>query len=194
MIYNYHTHTHLCGHACGSEEEYVIRAIDGGIKYMGFSDHAPLKLSDGSESGYRVFISDVKQYVDTVRDLREKYKDKIDIKIGFEMEYYPELFDAMLRDAVSYGAEYLILGQHFLYADYAYSGNVGDDESLLALYVDRVIGAMESGAFSYVAHPDITRFSGNPEIYEKERRRLCEASRKTGIPLEINFLSSIQSQ
>ncbi|MBQ7793091.1 MAG: hypothetical protein IJ366_01090 [Clostridia bacterium] len=46
--------------------------------------------------------------------LKEKYKDEIDIKIGFEIEYYPDEFNNMLKNAIDLGAEYLILGQHFL--------------------------------------------------------------------------------
>ena len=62
MEYNYHTHTHRCSHASGTEEEYVKRAVENGIKYMGFSDHVPLRFSDGTESGYRVPVSDAKEY------------------------------------------------------------------------------------------------------------------------------------
>ena len=41
FIYNYHTHTYRCGHAIGSDEEYVEAAIKAGYKVLGFSDHAP---------------------------------------------------------------------------------------------------------------------------------------------------------
>ena len=38
MIANYHTHTWRCRHADGTEREYVERAIEGGLKILGFSD------------------------------------------------------------------------------------------------------------------------------------------------------------
>ena len=41
MQENYHTHTYRCRHAIGSEEEYIRKAIDGGLKVLGFSDHTP---------------------------------------------------------------------------------------------------------------------------------------------------------
>ncbi len=37
---NYHTHTARCGHAIGTDEEYVQTAIQAGLKTLGFSDHA----------------------------------------------------------------------------------------------------------------------------------------------------------
>ena len=33
MDYNYHTHTHRCHHATGEMEEYIVRAMENGIKY-----------------------------------------------------------------------------------------------------------------------------------------------------------------
>ena len=75
----------------------------------------PYICTDGYESGYRVPVKEAKEYVMEISLLREKYKGEIDIKIGFEMEYYPKHFKKMLESAIEYGAEYLILGQHFVF-------------------------------------------------------------------------------
>lgn len=114
MNYNLHTHTYLSHHASGTPEEYVLRAIDGGIKYMGFSDHFPWMCADGIKSTFRVDVEDASAYIGEVLRLKEKYKDKIEIHLGFEMEYYPENFSKMLENARAYGAEYLICGEHFV--------------------------------------------------------------------------------
>ncbi len=191
MIYNYHTHTYRCSHASGTPEEYIKRAIDCGIKHMGFSDHIPFTFPDGYESYYRVPMAEVGDYVSELLTLREKYKDKIDIKIGFEMEYYPSHFDNMLKNAIEFGAEYLILGEHFL-GDEHPSGTPATIpyESVDALkeYVSNVVSGIKSGVFTYVAHPDILNFTGDNKAYEKEMRKICVASRECDIPLEINFL------
>lgn len=192
MNYNYHTHTYRCNHATGTEEEYINRAIECGIKYMGFADHVPLKFSDGYETPFRVPVAKAREYVETLSKLREKYKDKIDIKIGFEMEYYPEIFDTMLKDVISYGAEYLILGAHFANSEYPqkleHSANASDSVEKLKTYVERVVEGMKTGVFTYVAHPDMINFTGDVSVYSQEMRKICKASKKTGIPLEINCL------
>ena len=41
MKVNLHTHTYRCGHAEGTEEEYVLAAIENGYVKLGFSDHTP---------------------------------------------------------------------------------------------------------------------------------------------------------
>ncbi len=190
MNYNYHTHTFRCNHATGTEEEYIKTAIKGGIKYMGFSDHAPFKLPCGYESLYRVPQALAKDYIDTVSELREKYKQQIDIKIGFEMEYYPDYFETMLKNVIDFGAEYLILGQHFVNDEYpnGISSSSAKAEEHLIAYANLVIEGIKTGCFTYVCHPDVIGFNGEDSVYEREMRRICVASREYNIPLEINFL------
>lgn len=191
MTYNYHTHTARCNHASGTEEEYILRAIEGGITHMGFSDHAPYIFPDGYESYYRVPEAQVQDYFSVLNALRDKYKHQLDLKIGFEMEYYPSFFEDMYAKAISYGCEYLVLGQHFSgdeRPDGFYVANPTQDASLLREYVSNVLEAMNTGVFSYVAHPDLFNFTGEEAVYEQEMRRLCAAAREQNIPLEINFL------
>jgi len=195
MDYNYHTHTYRCRHAKDKDEEYVLRAIDGGIKHMGFSDHAPFVFKEG-EADYRIPVDEVEGYFSSLSALREKYRDKISIKIGLEMEYYPALFDKMLEFAKKCGAEYLLLGQHQLASTTLAEDKLGATPSVtptenaddLKLYVNSVISAMQSGAFSYVCHPDIIRFVGDADVYREEMMKMCLESKRLGIPLEINFL------
>ena len=190
MDYNFHTHTTRCHHATGSDEEYINRAIEAGIKHLGFSDHAPFVFPDGFENFYRVQMCDSRGYVEDLCNLREKYKDKIQISIGFEMEYYPAYFNDMFNIARNLGAEYLILGQHFIlneHPDGIGSGGPTDNAEHLKIYVDEVIEAMKTGVFSYVAHPDIMCFTGDGELYYREIKRLCLAAKELNIPLEINL-------
>ncbi len=192
MKYNYHTHTFRCHHASGTEEEYVQRAIQGGVTHMGFSDHFPFRFPNGLESSYRVSVSEVPLYRAAIDRLRQKYKDQIEIHIGFEMEYYPEFFEEMRQNAIDYGAEYLILGQHFskpeCYPDALGSTWEDKPHEALAVYASLVVDAIHTGVFTYVAHPDICTFTGDPAYYDREMRKICIAARECNVPLEINFL------
>ena len=67
------------------------------------------------------------------------------------------------------------------------AGGPTDSAEHLRIYVDEVIEAIGTGVFSYVAHPDLMAFVGDKEIYKREITRLCLASRKLKIPLEINL-------
>ena len=109
MNYNYHTHTSLCNHATGEITEYIQNAIDGGIIHMGFSDHVPYPFDDEGCRGTRMLSSEALEYVAGIRRLRELYKNKIDIKIGFEMEYFPDKFPSMLEYVKNIGADIRVL-------------------------------------------------------------------------------------
>ena len=121
-MFNLHTHTYRCHHAKGTDEEYVIKAIENGYDLIGFSDHAPYLFPNGYVSSFRMLPSDAQNYADSIKELREKYKVKIDIKLGFELEYYPRLIDREIEFLKSLDYDYLILGQHYVdneYEDYA---------------------------------------------------------------------------
>ena len=189
MNYNYHTHTTFCGHATGKISEYIQKAVENGIIHMGFSDHTPYFFADDKATGKIITSTEAKEYVASVRRMRELYKNKIDIKIGFEMEYYPDKFRDMLAFVKNLGAEYLILGQHYMKGIFTGGYHVingkATDEDLIN-YVSDIITAMESGVFTYVAHPDMINYLGDESLYEKEMRKLCIASKRTNTPLEIN--------
>lgn len=191
MLYNYHTHTFRCGHATGEDEEYVKNAIRFGVQKMGFSDHGPFRHENGFELGHRVPAALAEDYIASIRALREKYKNEIEIHIGFEAEYCPKYFDKMLAYWKKLGAEYLILGNHLLGDELngcIFSVHKDESEEKLVSYVDCTIEGMKTGVFSYVAHPDVINFSGANERYDAEMRRLAEASKQTGIPVEVNCL------
>ena len=191
MDYNYHTHTVYCGHATDSAEDYIHCAIEGGIRYMGFSDHAPFRYPDGFESTLRVPTAQGKNYFEELSALREKYKNQIKLHIGFELEYYPEYFDDMLKTVKDCGAEYLLLGQHYVKPEHPDGVHVIEKDyefEHLRAYVKAVLAGMETGVFTYVAHPDMYNFIGDNLLYREEMRKICIASRTMNLPLELNLL------
>lgn len=189
MLANYHTHTYRCNHAVGEDREYVESAIARGLQVLGFSDHVPMPFPDGHEPWNRVPFRLLDDYVNSVLALRKEYKDDILIRLGFEAEYYPDLFEAMLEVLGPYPVDYLLLGQHFNDSrETVYNPSMAQGRAALTRYVDMVIEGMETGAFTYVAHPDLICFEGPEKVYRREMTRLCERAKALDIPLEINML------
>ncbi len=191
MDYNFHAHTPLCRHATGTEREYIEAAIAAGIKHWGFSEHIPFIFPNGKENSYRVPMVEAKDYINTVNKLKMEHKDKINIHLGFEMEYYPEHFEEMVENARRWGAEYLILGQHSVGSEpdfFFWSTERTENLEYLKDYVSRVIAAIKSGVITYVAHPDMFNFVGDDDIYNEEMIKILKAAEKYNVPLEINFL------
>lgn len=192
MIANYHTHTWRCNHAIGREEDYVRNAIDRGFEILGFSDHTPYLFPEGYYSNFRMLPDQLKGYCRTVRQLQERYTDQIQIPLGLEVEYYPGFFPKLLPMLQEAGIEYMLLGQHFVGDEINehYSGRPTADVSILKKYCGQARDAMQTGLFTYLAHPDLIHFKGDEIIYREQMRGVCQEARSCGIPLELNMLGS----
>lgn len=190
MYANYHTHTYLSNHATGTPRDYVESALADGTKLLGFSDHVPYPFSNGHHSGFRVAVADTEKYTAEIATLRDAYADHIRIFIGYEAEYFPNEFAAMLANIRRFDCDYLILGQHYTNNEYdgTYVYRLTEDRTMLTHYVDQAITAMETELFTYIAHPDIAFYRDDDSFYEAEMTRLCRAAKRLGIPLEINLL------
>ena len=188
--YNYHTHTVRCHHAVGTDEEYVLAAIDAGIKVLGFADHVfvPGIRDRRSRGDY----SELEGYIDSINALKAKYADQIEIHLGFEAEYVKAL-EGYYRELLDSGRiEYLIQGQHCTF-------NPARHTTLYYLqylsgkgmrrYVDDLIAGMESGLYSYVAHPDYFAHRIHPgkPLFDEYSREILSAAEALRIPLEINL-------
>ena len=156
MKYNYHTHTSRCFHAKGTDEEYVLAAIEAGFDEIGFADHTPWKFDTQFISNMRMHENQLADYCKSIKSLREKYKDKISIKLGLECEYFSKYLPWLKGVIDEHEIDYIILGHHFATDENCgvYNGCLNTPDGIYR-YRDDVVEAMESGLFSYVAHPDL---------------------------------------
>lgn len=194
---NFHTHTTRCRHASGTDKEYVEAAINAGIKILGFSDHTPYPTGTNFKSGMRISLDETDGYFSSISSLKKEYASDIKIYIGLEAEYFPEYFHKLTEYLKDYPLDYMILGEHFVPDEEHgfYVGGQFTDYAPLELYTKYVLEAMETGCFSYVAHPDLPYYIGNnsakllTETYEK----ICVKAKELNIPLEINCLGNSRS-
>ncbi|MBR5732287.1 MAG: histidinol-phosphatase [Lachnospiraceae bacterium] len=185
---NYHTHTVRCHHASGTEREYIEQAIAEGFEILGFSDHTPQPYPDSFVSRVRMTMDELEGYIDTLLALREEYKDRIRLLIGFEVEYTLKYFEPLMKELRNYPVDYIIQGQHYVPDEVEghYVGFKFDEEEKLKAYVDHTIEGMKTGLFTYLAHPDLANYIGDDDTYRKHMSRLVEAAVDLNIPLEIN--------
>lgn len=160
MLTNYHTHTTRCGHAEGTEEEYILTALRCGFKVLGFSDHTPWAYATpGFVSRIRMLPFQLDDYVLTLRRLRENYADKLHIRIGLEAEYFPAYLGWLREETERLDIEYLILGCHYDTTDEqdARASRFGGSPSTAhgRRYAEQVVEALETGLYRYLAHPDL---------------------------------------
>lgn len=191
MKYNYHTHTVRCHHAKGSDEDFVLAAIEAGFNEIGFADHSPWPYENGFASRIRMTADELEDYCSSINSLKKRYKDKINIRLGLECEYFPKYLPWLKEKIKKHGIDFIILGHHFCKDEpgQIYNGDIKTPEQLYT-YCDDIVNAMESGLFMYVAHPEIF-MRGYPVFDEHCRevsRRIIETAKKTNTPLEYNLL------
>ena len=186
---NYHTHTTRCKHAMGTEREYIEEAIRNGYKVLGFSDHVPQPFPEGYVSSIRMDMGQMDEYIETLLKLREEYKDRIRLLIGFEVEFFPKYFEKLMNELDKRpDIDYLILGQHSVEDEVegVYSGSPTTDVGGLSKYVDLCLTGLKTGRFFYLAHPDLIYFTGENPAYEYEMSKLIEYCVSEKVPLEFN--------
>lgn len=192
MIANYHTHTFRCGHSGDyQDEEFVLRAVGSGLRVLGFSDHTPWPYpGDFRRPNVRMDITELPGYLASVRGLREKYRDRLQIYAGLECEYFPA-YISWLRE-IRGQLDYLILGNHWGLSD-----EHGERYFSLATQPQEVdsyfrctIQGMETGLFTYVAHPDhvFANYAAFDSCCVDGSYALCRRARALELPLEYNLL------
>lgn len=190
MLANYHSHTVRCNHASGTEREYIEAAIAAGFKIYGVSDHVPQPYPDDYVSHIRMKMSEVENYTSTLVKLRDEYKDDIQILIGYEVEYTHKYFDKLLKHLRQFPLDYIIQGQHFAPDEITgfYSGAMTEDEQNLIDYAALTIEGMQTGYFSYLAHPDLINYVGDDNVFQMHMRPVIQTAIDMNIPLEVNML------
>ncbi|HNX16596.1 MAG TPA: histidinol-phosphatase [Bacilli bacterium] len=187
--YCFHTHTYRCGHAFGEDASFVQAALAQGMKELGFSDHVflPGRPQPGIRGDYQL----LGDYINSINSLKKKYAKEINIHLGFECEYFPEYVEYYRELKSKHHIEYLILGQHCFYDKEGFHWYLYENcpYERIKRYTDDLIKGMETGLFSYVAHPDIfvTPFRTFTMGCEECARRICKAAERLHIPLEINL-------
>ncbi len=109
MKTNYHTHSNFCD-GKASVEEMILDGIESGFDILGFSSHAAYPF----ESDWHIKLDKYDAYVSCVRSLAEKYKDKIQVMLGFEADYLPIILDPRPELYEKFGADYLIGSVHYV--------------------------------------------------------------------------------
>lgn len=122
-----HIHTHYCPHGTkDSFEEYIENAIKNGYTEISFTEHFPLpkNFNDPSPKKDSAPTEDeFKKYLIEAKNMKEKYKDKIKINVGTEVDYI-EGFEKEIRENLNKYGKFLddsIISIHMLKTSYGYS-------------------------------------------------------------------------
>ncbi|HTS19360.1 MAG TPA: histidinol-phosphatase [Verrucomicrobiae bacterium] len=187
---DYHMHTPLCKHAAGPMENYVERAIQLGLREVGFSDHNP--LPDGRGANVRMDEAELDYYVERVTELQFRYRSKIQVMLGLEMDYVEGLEDYLEEQIGKYPWDYVLGSVHYLDNECRIASwprkYAGDAHALYARYFELMRRMVASGLCDIVSHFDVVKRSGHlpGESEAEDIAQTLEAIKTADISIEIN--------
>ncbi len=169
---NYHSHCSFCdGRA--PLEDFVREAIRQGFSSYGVSSHAPLPFSTHWSMDY----SDIPDYLEEFQTIREKYKERIELYVGLEIDYLNEESHPAVPLFRDLPLDYRIGSVHLLYdnrgevvdidcnpqrfAEIVDNHFSGDLDRVIRLYYERYLRLMEFGAFDILGHADKMHYNAS---------------------------------
>lgn len=197
-----HIHTSLCQHASGTMEEYVVGAIDQGLKRLVFLEH----LEEGINAAYRTWLTeeDFDEYFEEGRRLQKRYGDRINIGLGVEVGYNPDCADRILERLGRRTWDRVGLSCHFFKLDgrdehlnvLSKSQRHIDiverygDRKLLSRYFTTLVEAVRTIPADVLCHLD-AGLRHQPNLYLEDShweqiKVLLDEVKRAGMALEIN--------
>lgn len=181
MLYNFHTHTTYCD-GKSTAEGMVQKAIELGLSKLGFSGHSytefdlePCMSQEGTE-----------QYKKEIADLKEKYKDQIEILLGIEYDYQStESMDGY--DYILGSVHYLFKDGEYLCIDYSRQAQIdavnkhygGDYYAYIEDYYNAVADLYNKLKCDVIGHFDlITKYNSDGSLFDVNHPRYIAAWKK----------------
>lgn len=201
---NFHSHT--CYSDGNSDPElYIKAAIENKMPAYGFSCHSPVPF----DSDWNMKFENLRNYVEHICRLKEKYKGEIDLFLGLEIDFVKDLTGLYQYDHLK--LDYTIGGIHFLgfFADGVpwdmdrskewfekglnelFDGNI---RKLVSFYFSQLSEMILSTKTDVLAHFDLVKKFNRGNLFYDENdnwyRNLCfdtlDLVYKQGIILELN--------
>ena len=170
-LQNLHTHSTWCD-GKDSVEDMILGAIEQGFDSLGFSVHSPMFYAP--EHG--IDEHEVESYISDVRAMQEKYRGRLELFCGVELDLYSKL-DLSPYDYVIGSVHYLKINGEYVGFDRnaATVGRVidtyfgGDGMKYAQAYYETLATLPERGKIDVIGHFDlITKHADNVRFFEED--------------------------
>lgn len=207
---DWHTHSALCHHAVGSIEDYIRKAIELELNTIGICDHFPFEFLKNIEripyEDYAITLDEIKGYLSMAKSLKDKYRNVINVRIAFEVDFFENQESALNTHLYKYKnhLDYILGSIHILNfhdgrgawgfddsrfrIDYDY---YGPDKVYMEYYktIQKMINSNEFD-FDIIAHFDLPKkfndIPNNKEIINNEVMKTLQLIKKRNVVMEIN--------
>lgn len=205
--YNFHTHS-VYSDGKSQPREIVEEAVRQGFVSIGFSEHSPLPF----DNNFSVKGDRMPNYVAEIGQLREEFKDKIDVCCALEADYITGVSEAFSVTKEKYHLDYMIGGVHLVgqsadpdriwfidgpkwevYDDGLQKFFGGDIRKAVRRFYEQSNEMIENEQFDIIAHFDKIKMHNRERYFHEDEpwyRRLAletlDLIRQKGLIMEIN--------
>ena len=203
---NYHTHTRHCD-GQGEPREFAEAALRKGMPRLGFSGHNVVPFP----TDWTMPRENLESYLREVRELKRRYQDRLEVFLGIEADYLPDITSPSHPRIRGLGLDFVIGSVHFVTPTagaHAWTvdgpleeleaglkdGFSGDVRALVERYYRLIAEMATTTPPDIIGHFDIVTknnrdnrfFSEEAPWYRAAAREALEAVARSGSVLEIN--------
>ena len=203
-----HTHTLFCD---GKDDvETMCRAAyEKKMCAIGFSAHAPIAKKTGIKTDWHLSEDRVDEYVEQVLSAKKNWQGKLEVFLGYEVDYIKGLRTALDADITAVNPDYLIGSVHYIippngaelftvdgpmeeFEKGLNEGFRGDAQALMHCYYDAMAEMTALGGFDILGHADLIKKNCITKKYwpaECEYIRQMEIAltlKEAGLTAEVN--------
>jgi histidinol-phosphatase (PHP family) len=189
---DYHVHTSLCNHANGTMEQYVRRAVEIGLTEICFLDHLTLH-----EKGRRLSMTpaELPFYYHAARHLANQYKDRIQVKVGLEVDILPGYVDQIKKIISPFAFDVIAGSVHFIEDINIVSTKQHDPrcekadmEYICENYLKNLDKMIDADMVDLICHLDVIKKFGRrlPTIFDQIFDEILSKISYKKITLELN--------
>jgi len=203
-----HTHTIFCD-GRDDVETMCRAAYEKNLYAIGFSAHAPLEKTAGIKTFWNLPEEKKDEYIEAVLAAKKRWQGKLEVLLGFEVDYIKGRRSALDEDITSCNPDYIIGAVHFIVPPngtepFTIDGSLeelvtgvnngfgGDMNALIHAYYDASLEMIKLGGFDILAHPDIIKKNYRNEkpwdtkAEAARQKEVSIAAAKAGITVEVN--------
>lgn len=109
---DFHLHSSFSGDSKTPMEEMILKGISLGLNKMCFTEHMDMDYPDSPDGPGSMFLVNGDSYLYDFANLKEKYKDKIELFFGIELGLQPEIVRKNAAFVNSYPFDFVIGSSH----------------------------------------------------------------------------------
>lgn len=205
--FNIHSHS-IYSDGKSTPREMVEEAVRQGLTKLGFSEHSPLPF----DNNFSVKSDQMPKYIADIADLKEEFKDRIEILCGLEADYIPGVSETFAVTKERYHLDYLIGGVHLvgqsanpdelwfidgpkweIYDEGLQKFFDGDIRKGVRCFFDQTNAMIEHEKFDIIAHFDKIKMHNRDRYFHEDEpwyRALAmetlDLIREKGLVMEVN--------